>query len=213
MTLAIAAVLGAGGVAEAQMPTAPNDGAPVPTTTTAISTTTTAPPPGIAPVPVAPAPPPAPVVTTSAEVDADPAPPATGAGETSTTTSYVNRPLLVSGLILFGGTYGASAIDVATSSRQVDKNNLPYPVVGPWMDYGKRGGCPQEGSCGRETGNKVLLILDGVGQGIGAISVISSFFISEKTTRSWWLIGDGRSFQAAPTTVGTGYGLGAVGSF
>jgi hypothetical protein len=144
-------------------------------------------------------------------VDADPQPPTTTADET--TTSFVNRPLLITGLILFGGTYGASAIDVATSSRQVDKDKLPYPVVGPWMDYGKRGGCPQTGSCGRETGDKVLLILDGVGQGIGALSVISSLFLSEKTTHHWWLIGSERSIHAAPTLIGTGYGVGAIGTF
>jgi hypothetical protein len=209
MTLAIAAILGTGGVAAAQTPTAPPDAAPGPATST--TTTTVATSPDAVPVPVA-APPPATVVTTSAVVDADP-PPSVSPAETTTSTSFVNRPLLISGLILFGGTYGASAIDVATSSRQVDKNNLEYPVVGPWMDYGKRGGCPSTGSCGTETGNKVLLILDGVGQGIGAIGVISSLFLSEKTTRSWWLIGDGHSFHAEPTVVGTGYGLGAMGRF
>jgi hypothetical protein len=211
MTLAIAAILGTGGVAAAQMPTAPDDAAPSPPPPTTTTTITAAPPPAAAPVVVTAPPPPTTVVTTSAVVDSDPAQPVSAPEQTS--TSFVNRPLLISGLILFGGTYGASAIDVATSGRQVDKNNLEYPVVGPWMDYGKRGGCPTTGSCGTETGNKVLLILDGVGQGIGAISVISSLFLSETTTRHWWLVGDGRSFHAEPTVVGSGYGLGAMGRF
>jgi hypothetical protein len=129
-----------------------------------------------------------------------------------TTTSPVNRPLLTTGILLLGGTYGASAIDGALSGRNADKNNLYYPVVGPWMDYANRGGCPTTGSCGSETGYKALLILDGIGQGLGVVAIVTSLFIPEKSSRNWFLIGN-RGLHAAPVMVGTGYGLGAGGNF
>ena len=101
-----------------------------------------------------------------------------------TTVSPINRPLLITGVLLLGGTYGASVIDAAASGRDADKNNLNYPVVGPWMDYANRGGCPASGSCASEIGNKTLLILDGVGQGLGAIGMVASLFLPEKSTRN-----------------------------
>jgi hypothetical protein len=128
----------------------------------------------------------------------------------STTTSPINRPLLVTGLITFGGTYGASAIDADASSRVADRNYLYYPVVGPWMDLAHRCDAPQ--TCSGDAGDKALLILDGIGQGIGALEVLTSFFIPEKTTRTWFLIGD-TGVRVAPAHVGTGYGVGAAASF
>jgi hypothetical protein len=125
--------------------------------------------------------------------------------------SPINRPLLFSSFLLLGGTYGASAIDAATSGRDADKNNLYYPVVGPWMDYANR--CGAGHSCNsNETGYKALLILDGVGQGIGAMGMVMSLFIPERRTRHWLVVG-GTDVYAAPAAVGTGYGLGAGGAF
>jgi hypothetical protein len=130
---------------------------------------------------------------------------------TSERASPINRPLLLTSFLLFGGTFGASAIDAATSGRDADKNNLYYPVVGPWMDYAKR--CDGANPCnGNETGYKALLILDGVGQGLGAIGMVTSLFVPERSTRHWLIIG-GADFYAAPTAVGTGYGVGAAGAF
>jgi hypothetical protein len=129
-----------------------------------------------------------------------------------TTTSPVNRPLLLTSVILLGGTYGASAIVASQSGLPADHDNLYYPVVGPWMDYANRGGCPVSGSCAGETGNKALLILDGVGQGLGAIGIVTSLLLPEKATRHWFLIGS-TGVHAAPSPVGTGYGLGAGGVF
>jgi hypothetical protein len=176
-----------------------------------------------APLPPAPAtapaadPAPAPV-TTSASTSAS----ATGGAQASsdlpapeaqtTTKSYINRPVLVTSLLFLGGTYLASAVDGATSGRDADRSNLFFPVVGPWMDYANRD-CSVPQKCNaNEGGYKALLVLDGIGQGLGAIGVITSFFIPEKTTRNWYLIGDSQ-FHAAPSPVGTGYGLGAAGAF
>jgi hypothetical protein len=128
-----------------------------------------------------------------------------------TSTSPVNRPLLVTSLVLLGGTYGASAIVGGTSRRDADKNNLFYPVVGPWMDYANRG-CNDTTPCNNESGSKALLILDGVGQGLGAIGIVASLFIPERATHHWYIIG-GSGFHAMPSTLGTGYGLTAFGEF
>jgi hypothetical protein len=130
----------------------------------------------------------------------------------TTTKSFINRPVLVTSLLFLGGTYLASAVDGATSGRDADRNNLFYPVVGPWMDYANRD-CGVPNKCNaNEGGYKALLVLDGIGQGLGALGVITSFFIPEKTTRNWYLIGSSQ-FHAAPSPIGTGYGLGAAGEF
>jgi hypothetical protein len=78
------------------------------------------------------------------------------------------------------------------------------------MDYANRD-CVSR-PCNNETGNKALLILDGVGQGLGALSILTSLFIPEKSTSHWLLLGN-EKFTTGPTMVGTGYGLGAVGRF
>jgi hypothetical protein len=189
----MAALLMCGGIASAQQ-------------------TTTSPPPDSAaaraPVSTAPS---AATETTSATVSMG-APDSLDLPAPETTTSPINRPLMVTSVILLGGTYTASAIDADVSSRYVDQHNLYYPIVGPWMDYANRGGCPVAGSCTAETGNKALLILDGIGQGLGAIGIVTSLFLPEKSTRHWFLIGNS-GVHAAPSLVGTGYGLGAGGVF
>jgi hypothetical protein len=129
---------------------------------------------------------------------------------TTETSSPVNRPLLVTSVLVLGGTYGASAIAGFMSSRPEDQHNLYYPVAGPWMDLANRD-CASR-PCNNEPLNKVLLIADGVGQGLAAIGVVSSFFLPEKTTRHWYLLGNSE-VRWAPTSVGTGYGLAAVGRF
>ena len=134
------------------------------------------------------------------------------APEGTTTQFPINRPLLLTGTVVFGGTYLASGIDSLASGRQADRNNLGIPIAGPWMDYANRG-CSTPGQCNaNETGYKALLVLGGIGQGLGALAMVTSLFLPEKTTRSWYLIGND-SVHAAPAAVGTGYGLGAVGSF
>lgn len=149
--------------------------------------------------------------TTAAVVPTTGARPALDIPAPDTTTSPVNRPLMVTSALLLGGTYVASAIDAAISHRDADKNNLYYPIVGPWTDYANRG-CDAAHPCSNETGYQVLLILDGIGQGLGTIGIIASLFIPEKATRNWFLIGDG-GLHAAPSSVGSGYGLTAGGAF
>lgn len=127
------------------------------------------------------------------------------------TRSWVNRPLLVTSSILLVGAYVPMAAVAFTSDRPADQTNLYYPVVGPWMNLADRQ-CDIR-ACNNETLNKFLLIADGIGQGIGAIGVVTSFFLPGKTTRHWYLIGDDRT-HLGPTRLGLGgYGLGAAGTF
>jgi hypothetical protein len=167
------------------------------TTPTSTSTTTTTTP----PVPAA-----GTTTTTQAEVATTP-PIALGPSTTEyrgeTKTVWLNRPLLGTGLVLFGGTYAASAIVAAESTNPHDNPNLYYPIAGPWMDMAQRG---------LGAGDKVLLAFDGVTQGVGALTVLTSFFIPESSSRHWFFVGSD-DVHVTPSTVGSGYGLGAAGRF
>lgn len=167
-----------------------------------------------------PTPPPAPTppaLTTTETTSIEPATPPVVIGasdepviDTATTKSSVpNRPLLITGTLLLGGSYGASAIVGALSDRSADEN-LFYPVVGPWMDLSDRG-CDTR-SCSNETLNKVLLIGSGVGQGLGALGMLLSVMIPEKTTQHWYLVGN-NDVVITPQLGPYVTGLAAVGSF
>lgn len=135
--------------------------------------------------------------------------PASPAADTS--SALVNRPLLLTGLLLFGGSYAASVIDAATRSRQVDESRLYWPVAGPWMVV--TAGCDASHPCGSDTAaNKVLLVVDGVGQGLGMVAMAASLFVPESASRHWFFLGDS-SVHAGPSRVGAGYGIGAAGVF
>ena len=123
-----------------------------------------------------------------------------------------NSALLGSGLFAFGVPYVASVVVASTSSEGADKN-LYIPVVGPWTDLANRGGCGGFGqrSCDNETANKVLLVADGIFQGIGALEIVGAFLMPE--TRTVTVASEPR-VVVGPSSVGrTGYGLAAVGTF
>jgi hypothetical protein len=126
---------------------------------------------------------------------------------TTRSSSIPNKPLLVTGVVLLGGAYGASAIAAALSDRD-SEDKLYYPVVGPWMALDDRD-CGAE-PCNHKTLNTALLIGSGVVQGVGALSVVMSLFVPEKTTHSWYLIGHEQQPNLALTPV---VGQGQVGAF
>ena len=127
----------------------------------------------------------------------------------TTRNTLPNRPLMITGAIVFGGTYGASAIVAATSEREADQK-LYYPVAGPWMDLADRG-CDTN-PCSRKALDTALLVGDGVLQGLGALSLLLSVMIPETKTRNWYLIGD-QELIVAPQVGSRLTGLVAAGSF
>ena len=122
---------------------------------------------------------------------------------TTERSTLPNTPLLVTGLVVLGGTYGASALAAKLSDRESD-DKLYYPVVGPWMALSDRD-CDAE-PCNRKTMDGVLLVGSGVLQGLGAVSVVMSLFVPS-TKKHSWLIGS----DDLNVTPQAGYGeLGAV---
>jgi hypothetical protein len=120
--------------------------------------------------------------------------------------------LFSSGLVMFGGTYTASAVVAGTSNHAGDKA-LYAPLVGPWIDFANR--CPGPAPCGSDTGSKVLLGFDGVFQGIGALTLVSSFFLMP--SRRGRVVARSESpltFRVLPASLGRGApGLTAIGTF
>jgi hypothetical protein len=128
-------------------------------------------------------------------------------------SSLPNTPLLVTGLVVLGGTYGASVVAGEVSNRSSD-HKLYYPVVGPWMALNNRDCNAQP--CSNKTLGTALLVGSGVLQGVGALSVLLSFVVPRKTTRSWYLIGDEHQDQQLALTPVFGaaqLGAAATGTF
>ncbi len=177
-------------------------------------------PPAPAPVVVstpAPQPAPAPVVVGSS------APPPSSAvvvnnggaphGETTGSYTRPNRALLMTGLIVAGAPYVAS-IGIAATSSHTGDGNLWVPAIGPWLDLGSRGGCPANSDCAGETGNKALLIGDGVLQTVGVLQILGAFIFPETYGGTVVTTASGATLTLTPTKLGrSSYGLSAVGSF
>jgi hypothetical protein len=117
--------------------------------------------------------------------------------------------MLVTGFVVLGGTYGASAIVGAASNRKAD-DKLFIPVVGPWLDLKNRD-CDRN-NCGNDTFNKALLIGDGALQGIGALTLVLSFVVPESREKPWYLIGN-EKFAVSPQVGSATTGLTAFGRF
>jgi hypothetical protein len=117
-----------------------------------------------------------------------------------------NSRLITSGVVMFGIPYGISIISGATSARSAD-SRLYIPVVGPWMDLAARN--DEIGLRGhRDTGNRVLLVADGIFQGLGVLQIIGGFVFP--TTR---VVTTSATVQVAPTVGSSLVGIGAVGRF
>jgi hypothetical protein len=124
-----------------------------------------------------------------------------------------NRSLLRSGLFTLGASY-VPALVVAIESDRPSDDHLYAPIVGPWLDLANRGDdC--DGGCGNETVNKVLLVTDGVFQGIGALQILGSLIFPESHVVTV-AKSDGTpalTFTVAPTSTAHGSGLVAYGNF
>ena len=85
-----------------------------------------------------------------------------------------------------------------------------------WMGFQITGDCGggTGRSCDTETTYKVLLVVDGVFQALGALTVADAFLTPERhvSTRAA-ATPDKLRVRMAPSAVGTGYGMLAIGSF
>ncbi|HMI85384.1 MAG TPA: hypothetical protein VK550_14915 [Polyangiaceae bacterium] len=138
--------------------------------------------------------------------------PANAQSRETVTTTGPNRELLHSGIFALGVPYVASVIVAASSDRSEDKH-LYIPVAGPWMDYANRGGCGHLGepSCDTETAYKVLLIGNGILQGVGALEIIGSFLFPQ--TRTVSATSNERRVVVTPYYTGNSYGLSTFARF
>jgi hypothetical protein len=133
--------------------------------------------------------------------------------EAVVTESGPNRALLSSGLFAFGASYLTSVIVASESNHQGD-NHLYVPIAGPWMDLADRGDCGHFGqpACDTETAYKVLIIVDGVFQGIGALDIVGAFLFPE--TRVVRVSKTSPRVVVTPTPMGrSGYGFSALATF
>jgi hypothetical protein len=89
---------------------------------------------------------------------------------TRTETTSPDMREVGGGVVTFGISYGIALGVAATSGHQGD-DHLYIPVVGPWLDFGDRGAC--RGSCDNETVDRAFIVVDGVFQALGALSIVS----------------------------------------
>lgn len=133
-------------------------------------------------------------------------------------TSYrpPNRAVLAGGILAFLGSYGP-AVAVAAANHNSYDNNLYIPLVGPWLDLRNRPGCggPGEANCSsKEDGSKALLVLSGVFQGLGALTIALGAIVPEKRHTTVRAKADKPTVRVLPAQVSRdGYGLAASGTF
>lgn len=133
--------------------------------------------------------------------------------ETVTERGGPSHSMLFSGLATFGISYGAAAVVAAESDLSAD-HRLYVPFAGPWLALSGRGPCgvgaPR--SCDAATANKVLIITDGVFQGLGGLLIIESFLNPETRTVTRADATQPR-VRVAPLLGSNGYGVAAFGNF
>ncbi|MFT3772137.1 MAG: hypothetical protein QM820_42570 [Minicystis sp.] len=118
-----------------------------------------------------------------------------------------NGALIGSGALMLGLSYGGSIVVAAASDRQ-DDQHLYIPVVGPWMDIANREPCRGYDCGANETANKIMLVTDGVFQGVGMLQIVGGFLFPETRT-----ITRAVGVHVTPTVGKNMLGLTASGSF
>lgn len=156
--------------------------------------------------------------TTSAQGSAMVAQPAATAVPTHEVVSAYrgpNRALLGSGIALLGLSYVPAVVIGAQSTQSADQK-LYIPVAGPWLDLANRPPCSGADACASgESGNRALIAVDGVFQGVGALLVVGSILMPERqqvviTAKAT----DKPEVHFSPAQLGPGgYGVSAFGRF
>ena len=121
--------------------------------------------------------------------------------------SMPNSALIGSGLTMFGFSYIPSMV-VAASSPRASDSALYVPVVGPWVDLARRDRDCSSAPCPGDTANKVLLVFNGVFQGLGTLHILGGFLFP--TTRT---VTQTAGVHVLPSVGATQMGLTAVGAF
>jgi hypothetical protein len=123
-----------------------------------------------------------------------------------------NGTLLRSGVFTLGLAYVPALVVAIESDVSADKH-LYAPIVGPWFDLASRDEC--RGDCDGETVNKVLLVTDGVFQGLGALQILGSFMWPETSTVAVSRADGSKllSFRVMPANVAGSRGVVATGEF
>lgn len=142
--------------------------------------------------------------TTAGDPSMSPSPAYTSSPDTTTVVENrrPNRALLITGGLLFAGSYVTTAA-VAGGAGSVRDHDLYIPVAGPWINLATRG--TDQPSNTRDT---ILIAGSGLLQGAGLGMAVMSFFIPEKANVA--------TIAAGPvkmTLTPTAGGVGAVGSF
>ncbi|HEY3822375.1 MAG TPA: hypothetical protein VGL81_34655 [Polyangiaceae bacterium] len=136
---------------------------------------------------------------------------------TQETTSQATGPSMAmvgTGIVIFGLSY-IPAIVVGTESGTSADRTLFVPLAGPWIDLTQRPGCAPATSCNSENAAKVGLVVDGVFQAIGALTVIGGFLTTSHETRTVQSSAALHpTLHLTPAQVGaSGYGMAALGTF
>ncbi len=155
----------------------------------------------------APAAPPVPEPTYE---DGDPIPPGYRVRE------QPRRGLVTAGYIVTLIPYGISAMAAMSADFQNQSGYLLLPFVGPWMTIGRR----SYADCGtnesaRENGTCVLDILVVIGLGMDGIMQVAggTLLLTGYLATTRRLVRNDVSLTLRPQVIGTGYGLGASGTF
>lgn len=128
------------------------------------------------------------------------------ARDEQTVVTTPNRALLYSGVGTLGAAYVPAFVVAVESPRPVDRN-LYIPVAGPWIDLANRG-CS---GCSEDRVNKVLLVVDGVFQGIGALNIVGAFLFPQVNVVAF---GHSTPVALRPSRMPNGgYGVWASGEF
>jgi hypothetical protein len=131
--------------------------------------------------------------------------------ETVTATGEVtspNTPVIVSGVMTFGISYGIAVVAASISDNSADRRMF-VPVIGPWLDLADRPSCPvEEVSCDTSTGQKILIGADGVLQALGVVVAVYGILtpVHHRTGPA--------SVQVVPVSMGrSGHGFAVRGAF
>ena len=132
-----------------------------------------------------------------------------------TRTSPWNAPVFTTGAIVFAGSYGGAVITAAASENDtIDRGNdrLYIPLAGPWLALEDRHDCPRVPGerCDNETAKRGLLVLDGVLQAGGVITMLTGLFSPHEHVVRRPVVS--KRVRVSPR-VGGHLGLSVVGSF